>query len=200
MVTHLSGPDVEAAVVVYGVNVLLASLCLSLLMFYIASERSLVIDGVADETLEAKVRQRWVVIGLNVAAIALAVVAPLAAVGVYLFMTLLALALPLIHLRRRPALRLRGSALNGPTGTVSGPRPALRCPSVPATPSGSRSRPARIHTSAPSSRPPTLDHAFERWCLTVEGDRQRRWAAAFSLLDEWRPQSRAVTTARRAPP
>ena len=100
MVTHLSGPDVEAAVIIYGLNVLLASLALSLLMFYIASERSLVVDGVADETLEAKVRQRWIVIALNVAAIALALVAPLAAVGVYLFMTFLALALPLIHLRR----------------------------------------------------------------------------------------------------
>ena len=101
MVTHLSGADVEPAVIIYGVNVLLASLALSLLMFYIASERSLVIDGVADETLDAKVRQRWIVIVLNVAAIALAVVAPLAAVGMYLFMTFLALALPLIHLRRR---------------------------------------------------------------------------------------------------
>ena len=98
MVTQLSGPDVEAAVIIYGVNVLLASLALSLLMFYIASERSLVIDG--DETLDAKVRQRWVLIALNVAAIALAVVSPLAAVGVYLVMTFLALALPLIHLRR----------------------------------------------------------------------------------------------------
>ena len=101
LVTHLSGPDVEAAVVIYGVNVLLASLALSLLMFYIASERSLVVDGVADETLDAKVRQRWILIALNVAAIALAVVAPAAAVGVYLVMTFLALALPLIHLRRR---------------------------------------------------------------------------------------------------
>jgi len=100
MVTHLSGPDVEAAVVIYGVNVLLASLTLSLLMFYIASERSLVVDGVADETLEAKVRQRWVVIVLNVVAIAIAIVLPLAAVGLYLVMTFLALALPLIHLRR----------------------------------------------------------------------------------------------------
>ena len=101
MVTHLSGPDVEAAVVIYGVNVLLASLALSLLMFYIASERSLVLDGVADETLEAKVRQRWVLIGLNIAGIALAVVAPLAAVGVYLVMTFVALLRPLVHLRRR---------------------------------------------------------------------------------------------------
>ena len=41
LVTHLSGPDVEVAVVIYGVNVLLASLALSLLMFYIANERSL---------------------------------------------------------------------------------------------------------------------------------------------------------------
>ena len=101
MVTHLSGPDVEAAVIIYGVNVLFASLTLSLLMFYIASERSLVLDGVADETLEAKVRQRWVLIGLNVAGIALAVVEPLAAVGVYLAMTVLALLRPLVHLRRR---------------------------------------------------------------------------------------------------
>ncbi len=101
MVTHLSGPDVEAAVVIYGVNVLLASLTLSLLMFYIASERSLVVDGVADETLEAKVHQRWVVIALNVVAIAIAVVLPLAAVGLYLITTILALALPLIHFRRR---------------------------------------------------------------------------------------------------
>ncbi len=100
MVTHLSGPDVEAAVVIYGVNVLLASLTLSLLMFYIASERSLLVDGVADETLEAKVRQRWAVIGLNVAAILVALVVPLAAVGLYLITTLLALLLPLIHLRR----------------------------------------------------------------------------------------------------
>ena len=100
MVTHLSGPDVEAAVVIYGVNVLLASLTLSLLMFYIASERSLLVDGVADETLEAKVRQRWAVIGLNVAAIVVALVVPLAAVGLYLITTLLALLLPLIHLRR----------------------------------------------------------------------------------------------------
>ena len=101
MVTHLTGPDVEAAVVIYGLNVLLASLALSLLMFYIASERSLVLDGVADETLAAKVHQRWVLIGLNVAAIALAIVAPAAAIGVYVVMTFLGLALPLIHLRRR---------------------------------------------------------------------------------------------------
>jgi uncharacterized membrane protein len=101
MVSHLSGPDTTAAVVIYGLNVLLASLALSLLMFYIARERSLLVDGVADVTLAAKVRWRWFAIGLNVAAILLALVAPLAAVGVYLVMTFLALALPLLQMRRR---------------------------------------------------------------------------------------------------
>jgi uncharacterized membrane protein len=101
MVTHLSGPDVTAAVVIYGLNVLAASLTLSLLMFYIAGERSLLVDGVADETLDAKVRQRWIVIALNVAAIVIAIILPLAAVGLYLIATLLALGLPLFQLRRR---------------------------------------------------------------------------------------------------
>ena len=83
MVTHLSGPDINAAVLIYGINLLLASLMLSLLMFDIVSERSLVLDKVADETLEAKVRHRWTVIAVNIVGIAVAIVLPLAAVGLY---------------------------------------------------------------------------------------------------------------------
>jgi uncharacterized membrane protein len=101
MVTHLSGPDVGPVVLIYGVNLLLASLMLSLLMFYVASERSLVLDTVADETLEARVRQRWTTIGLTLAALAVAVVLPRAAVGLFLIVTLVGLVLPLIRLRRR---------------------------------------------------------------------------------------------------
>ena len=100
MVTHLQGPDVSAAVIIYGVNLLLASATLSLLMFYIASERSLVHDHVADETLRAKVRQRWAAIAVNIVAIAIALVLPLVAVGLYLIMTFVGLVLPLILLRR----------------------------------------------------------------------------------------------------
>ncbi len=47
-------------------------------------------------------------------------------------------------------------------------------------PSGSGSRDARIHTSCAVVVAPTLDRAFAKWCLTVECDRPRRWAAAFS--------------------
>jgi uncharacterized membrane protein len=100
MVTHFQGPDASAAVVIYGINLLLASGALSLLMFYVASERSLVADTVADHELAANVRRRWLGIGVNVAAIAVALVVPLAAVGLYLMATVIALLTPLVRLRR----------------------------------------------------------------------------------------------------
>jgi hypothetical protein len=70
-------------------------------MFYIASERSLVHGHVADETLEAKVRQRWAAIVLNLVAIAIAFVLPLVAVGLYLIVTLVGLLMPFFRLGRR---------------------------------------------------------------------------------------------------
>jgi uncharacterized membrane protein len=81
MVTHLSGPDVEISVLLYGVNVLLGSLMLSLLILYLAREPALLVDNIAEGTLRRLSRQRWTAIGLNVVAIALALVAPLVAVG-----------------------------------------------------------------------------------------------------------------------
>jgi uncharacterized membrane protein len=101
MVTHLTAPDVGVAVIFYGLNVLLASLTLSLLMFYVAREPALVVDQIADETLRLLYRERWVVIGVNAFALATAFVAPLVAVGLYLVSTVLLLALPLVGLGRR---------------------------------------------------------------------------------------------------
>jgi GGDEF domain-containing protein len=42
------------------------------------------------------------------------------------------------------------------------------CSSVCASSSGSGSRGARVHTSCAVVAAPTLDRAFDRWCLTVE--------------------------------
>ena len=105
MVTHLDGPDVEPAVLIYGVNVLVASLLLSLLIRYVVHEPDLLVDDVADETLAALVRQRWIAIGINIVALAVALVAQLVAVGMYLLATLILLALPLLamHRHRRQA-------------------------------------------------------------------------------------------------
>ena len=94
MVTHLNALDVRVGVLLYGVNVLLATVTLSLLMFYVASEPGLVVGGIADQSIRRMYRRRWFVIGVNVFALLVAVVAPLAAVGLYLVVTVLVLVLP----------------------------------------------------------------------------------------------------------
>ena len=106
MVTHLDAPDIGAGVVLYGLNVLLASLTLSVILFYVASEPGLVVDDIADERLQRMYRQRWIVITLNVIALIIAFFAPRVAVWLYLIMTILLLALPLLgglHRRRHMA-------------------------------------------------------------------------------------------------
>jgi uncharacterized membrane protein len=103
MVTHLNGPEVGTAVLIYGLNVLVASVALSLLLVYLGRERWLLVDDLADDILAAIVRARWIAIGVNVAAVAVALALPLVAVGLYLLMTLLVLLVPLLRLRRRPA-------------------------------------------------------------------------------------------------
>ena len=106
MVTHLDAPDVGMGVLFYGLNVLLASLTLSFLLFYVAREPGLAVDDIADERLERMYRQRWMVIALNILALIIAFIEPLFAVGLYLIMTALLLALPLLlglHRRRRRA-------------------------------------------------------------------------------------------------
>jgi len=52
MVTHVNSPDVSAGVVFYGINVLLASLMLSLLLFYVAREPGLAVDGIAEQRIK----------------------------------------------------------------------------------------------------------------------------------------------------
>jgi uncharacterized membrane protein len=102
MVTGLDAPALLFAVLLYGLNVLLASLTLSLLMSYVARDPALLVDDIADEeTLRRLYRRRWSAIGMNVFALATALVAPRVAVGLYMIMTVLLLGLPLVGMRRR---------------------------------------------------------------------------------------------------
>ena len=100
MVRNLSGPDVEVAVLVYGINVLIASLLLSFLLVYIARDRRLVVDEVADDTLAAIARRRWAAIGVEVVAVLCALIVPLVAVSLYLLATVLLLIAPLVRMHR----------------------------------------------------------------------------------------------------
>ena len=83
----------------YGVNLLLASLVLSLLVLYVAREPSLLVDDIAEGTLRRVIR-RWTALGLNVFAIAVGLFAPKAAVGLYLVETALLLVIPFLGMRR----------------------------------------------------------------------------------------------------
>ena len=105
MVTHLGGADAEIAVLLYGVDLLLASLALSVLILYLSREPTLLVDEIAEGALRRITRRRWTAIGLNVLAIAVALVSPRIAAGLYLLETTLLLILPMLGLhrnRRRP--------------------------------------------------------------------------------------------------
>ena len=102
MVTHLPTAEVGVAVLLYGINVLLASLTLSLLIRYIAREPSLVADDIADENLQRIFKQRWISIGVNSIAVVLALIAPFIAVALYLIQTVLLLLFPLVGMRWQP--------------------------------------------------------------------------------------------------
>ena len=107
MVTRMSTPDVSIAAVIYGLNVLVASLTLSMLMFYIARQPQLVVDELADDTLKRIFRQRWISIGVGAFAVILALVAPYVAIALYLVEALLVIVLPLlgVHRARRNVAR-----------------------------------------------------------------------------------------------
>jgi len=100
MVTHITGPDVEGAVLIYGINFLLASLMLSVLMIYVSEEPAMMIDNVADAALKSIYRQRWISIVVATIAVVVAIVAPLVAVALYIVETVLLLALPMLSVRR----------------------------------------------------------------------------------------------------
>ncbi|HET6494749.1 MAG TPA: TMEM175 family protein [Thermoleophilia bacterium] len=100
MVTHLRGDDAGIATLIYGADLLLASLVLSLLISYVAREPALLVDDIDEGTLRSAVRQRWVSIGVNAVALAVALVAPQVAAGLYLVASTMLLVVPLLGLRR----------------------------------------------------------------------------------------------------
>lgn len=101
MVTHIHGEGVRDGVLFYGVNVLFSSITLSLLIFYAAREPGLVEESIDDNRLKRIYRRRWFFIGINVLALAVAFVAPLVSIGLYLVMTAMMLALPFLGLHHR---------------------------------------------------------------------------------------------------
>ncbi len=99
MVSNLAGPDERVAVLVYGINVLVASVMLTLLMAYLVRGRTLLQGELADETVAALTRQRRISTSVWLIAVACALVAPAVAVGLYVLATALMLTLPFLRVR-----------------------------------------------------------------------------------------------------
>jgi len=98
MVSNIGGPDERLAVLVYGINVLVASVMLTLLMAYLVRQRALLQGEVADETVEALTRQRRISNGVWLAAVVCALIAPPVAIGLYVLATIVMLVLPFLRL------------------------------------------------------------------------------------------------------
>ena len=102
---------------VFGIDLLVASLMLSLLGRYLASNRDLLEDEVAEVDLRAFVRGRWWSVGILVVAVAVAAVSPQAAVVLHLACTILFIVEPLVPRDRGSRLLLKR-----PPGRVNSPR------------------------------------------------------------------------------
>jgi uncharacterized membrane protein len=103
------------ATIVFGINLLLASLMLNALGWYLAREKDIVDDEVAEADLRGFVRGRWWATGLLAVAVVAALLEPVAAVGLYLASTILFIVEPLIPRGQRT------SAASGEAGGGEGP-------------------------------------------------------------------------------
>lgn len=100
MTTHLGGDGEGLATTLYGVDLLVASVLLNLMIRYVANNRELVAGEIADEELRETLRQRRASVGMLAVATALAVLLPGVAVALYLLATLAFIVIPLLLARR----------------------------------------------------------------------------------------------------
>lgn len=96
MASHLSDTGERLAVAIFGLNLTCASAMVIVLARYAARTPGLA-DQVADQEMNAFARQRRLAITVQAIATALALVAPYAAVAVYLAVTLLSLLTPIVR-------------------------------------------------------------------------------------------------------
>lgn len=99
MGAHGGDEGSRVATMVFGVNLLLASLTLSLLGRYVANSKEMVEDEAARADVRAFVRGRWWAIGLLVVAVAVDAVSSQTAVVLYLACAILFIFEPLIPRR-----------------------------------------------------------------------------------------------------
>lgn len=110
LANHLDDSGKHLAVVVFGINLTLASLMINVLTGYAARKEGLAADDAAEDELAAFEKDRRVALGLQAVATAVGILLPLAAVVIYLVISILILfADPLLTARRRRRLEQRSA-------------------------------------------------------------------------------------------
>ncbi len=99
MATHHTGAGERVAVVIFGLDLLFASLMMSALAVYVHKHPDLAADEVDAREVHAFVRRRWVGVVVMGAATAIGLIAPNLAVALYLIAALLFVTEPLVRLR-----------------------------------------------------------------------------------------------------
>lgn len=102
MTSFLGEAGEGTAVAIYGIDLFLASLLLTVVIRYSASRPDLVSSDLADEELMNSVKQRSALLGFQGAAVIIALVLPNLAVALYLVISLLFIVAPLVLARKSP--------------------------------------------------------------------------------------------------
>lgn len=99
MAGHLTGAGSHLAVLLYGLDLFVASMMLSAIMRYLVWRPELLVDGLAEEDLREMVRRRRSGVVSCGIGVLLAIFVPLAAVAVYIAVTVFFFVHPLFYKR-----------------------------------------------------------------------------------------------------
>ena len=116
LANHLDDSAAHIAVVIFGINLTLASLMVNVMFGYASRTEGVAADDAADAELKAFDRQRRVAVAIQAVATLLGLILPLVAVVVYLAISLLVLIDPIWRAERAAASGAEGGV------TCLGPR------------------------------------------------------------------------------
>jgi uncharacterized membrane protein len=107
LANHLDDSAAHIAVIVFGINLTLASLMVNVMFGYAARTPGLAKDDAADDELRAFSRDRFVAVVIQAVATLFGLLLPVVAVVIYLVLSLLILIDPLVRAQRSKARQRR---------------------------------------------------------------------------------------------
>lgn len=98
MATHLDGPSASAAAAIYGLDLLAASMMLNQIIRSVAMHPEFLVEELAENGLNSLKRKRQYVVALTGFAVILAIFFPIAAIAIYILVTILFFIIPAMHM------------------------------------------------------------------------------------------------------